>query len=106
MDVIALPNQLAWFYMTGRWGRATIDHRDGNPANNRWKNLRVATPSQNNANRRRPRNNTSGFKGVCLTRNAGNGRQPFARKGSRFASAGSHAESRPCKLFGEFARTD
>jgi hypothetical protein len=28
-------HQLAHLYMTGRWGRPMIDHRDGNSTNNR-----------------------------------------------------------------------
>jgi HNH endonuclease len=47
-------HQLAWLYETGRWGRPMIDHRDGDSTNNRWSNLRRATASQNNANRRLP----------------------------------------------------
>jgi hypothetical protein len=61
-------HRLAWFYKTGRWARPAIDHRDGDVGNNRWNNLRRATRSQNSANRRRPRNNTSGYKGVYLCR--------------------------------------
>jgi HNH endonuclease/AP2 domain len=64
-------NQLAWFYMKGRCGKPTIDHRDGDCTNNRWTNLRRATHSQNNANRRRPRHNTSGYKGVYPGRRPG-----------------------------------
>ena len=44
-------HQLAWLYMTGEWCPLLIDHRDGDPSNNRWGNLRRATVSQSNANR-------------------------------------------------------
>lgn len=40
------------------------DHEDRDGLNNRRSNLRAATPSQNQYNRRINRNNTSGFKGV------------------------------------------
>ena len=48
-----------------------IDHADGNPSNNRPANLREATRSQNNCNRRMQSNNTSGFKGVYLNKRIG-----------------------------------
>lgn len=43
-----------------------IDHINGDPHDNRLCNLRVSTYSENNANQRMKRNNTSGFKGVSL----------------------------------------
>ena len=107
-------HQLAWLYMTGEWGRPLIDHRDGNPLNNCWRNLRLSNYSNNNANRRRPQNNTSGFKGVTFDRQRGkwkaiitkNRHQKCLGRFStpREAHAAYLAAAR--LLFGKFARTE
>jgi hypothetical protein len=41
-----------------------IDHRDMDTGNNRVQNLRLATNSQNNQNKKAPRNSKTGVKGV------------------------------------------
>ncbi|WP_373324926.1 HNH endonuclease [Methylobacterium organophilum] len=61
-------HRLAWFYMTGKWPPEQLDHRDGCRSNNRWNNLRLATDSLNQANSKKPANNTSGYKGVYWNR--------------------------------------
>lgn len=59
-----LAHRLAWLWAHGEWPDGDIDHIDGDRANNRLSNLRIATRSQNLANTRRHRDNASGFKGV------------------------------------------
>lgn len=60
-----LAHRLIWAIVTGRDPGVTIDHIDGDRANNRWANLREATRSQNAMNRRVRSDNTSGATGVC-----------------------------------------
>jgi hypothetical protein len=43
-------HRIVWFLATGQQPPATIDHRDGDKANNLPVNLRAATPTLNNAN--------------------------------------------------------
>ncbi|MDO3431165.1 HNH endonuclease signature motif containing protein [Rhizobium sp. CBN3] len=57
-------HRLAWFYMTGQWPSALIDHENLLPGDNRWSNLRSATKSQNAANTHVSAGNSVGMKGV------------------------------------------
>lgn len=58
-------HRLAWFYVTGEWPSADVDHRNGTKDANGFANLRSASRSQNQQNRARPRaDNTSGYTGV------------------------------------------
>src|SRR6476469_6916709 len=60
-----LRSRLAWLWMTGAWPEQLIDHRDGDPTNDRWTNLRLATRTQNNGNRKKQKSNCkSSLKGV------------------------------------------
>ncbi len=65
-------HRLAWFYVTGNWPVLLIDHRDCNPSNNAFDNLREANHSQSSGNRRAMKKGTSGFKGATF--HAGVGR--------------------------------
>lgn len=54
--------RLIWLYMTGEWPKNLIDHKDRDPSNNRWSNLREATDSQNHQNS--AVRNSLGYKGI------------------------------------------
>lgn len=105
-------HRLAWLYMTGEWPPARLDHRNTDPADNRWKNLRPATATQNCANSRRPRNNRSGFKGVSWVERLGRWKAGVKCDGQFYylglfdspEAAHKAYRAKAKELFGEFAR--
>lgn len=62
-------HRVIFMWMEGRWPDPQIDHKDGDGLNNVWNNLREATASQNNYNRRAKKSNKSGYKGVHPVKN-------------------------------------
>lgn len=67
--------RLAWLYCHRRWPNPLADHKNRKRDDNRIRNLREATNTQNCTNVGMLRNNTSGFKGV--SRISGTRRKPF-----------------------------
>ena len=59
-----MVSRLAWLLIFAEWPSDEVDHVNGDKADNRISNLRLANRSQNNFNKHRPAHNTSGFKGV------------------------------------------
>jgi hypothetical protein len=104
--------RLAWLYMTGDWPPVEVDHRDLNFDNDRWLNLRAATQSQNSANRRRLRNNTTGHTGVRRRRTGWQARISVERRlitlGTFMTITEASAAYRAAKVeyFGEFGRIE
>lgn len=70
-NVRYMAHNLAWLLETGDWPKDQIDHENRNPDDNRFKNLREATGSENCANQIARSTNTSGFKGVSLHKKSG-----------------------------------
>ena len=89
-----------------------IDHIDGNGLNNRRENLRIVTKAQNQHNRKKSANNTSGFKGVFWHRAAGkwaaairlNGKRSHLGLYVRPEDAHAAYQSASERLHGEFGR--
>lgn len=90
------------------------DHINGNTLDNRRCNLRYATPSQNQANRRKQRNNTSGYKGVTWIKRTQEWRAQIMLNRKRHhlgyfetkeEAAQAYAQAAK-KMFGKYARTD
>jgi Demerecviridae HNH endonuclease len=109
-------HRLAFLWMTGHWPKYDIDHKNGNFRDNRWTNLREATPSQNLMNARTQKTGkfTSPYKGVsrCSDRPGKWQARICIHPGGflgRFDTP-EEAHAAYCKAarkhFGEFARTD
>ena len=63
VDGVSFQEHIAiWAIVTGEYPSGQIDHRDRDGLNNRWANLRLATASQQQANRRVF--NPTGYRGV------------------------------------------
>ena len=58
-------HRIAWLLVTKKdpWPYE-VDHRNNEPKDNYFTNLRKATPKQNSANRQKGKNNTSGHKSI------------------------------------------
>jgi hypothetical protein len=103
-------SRLAWLYVTGQWPSGEIDHINGDPSDNRFVNLRVASRSQNGANRGIHSNNQSGFKGVTKARNKWTAEVSFQKKKLRLGRFNTPQEAYAAYLgaskafHGEFAK--
>jgi hypothetical protein len=94
-----------------------VDHANRDALDNRRSNLRLATRSQNLANKRLLLRNTSGFKGVCFARSGPSSRPWVARLGvagreiwlgyfDEPAKAARAYDEAAEEHFGKFARTN
>lgn len=105
-------HRLAWLYVHGYWPTLSIDHVNGDRADNRIGNLREATPLQQTRNSKIPRHNTSGIKGVAWDRvrckwyafiNIEGRMHSLGRHDSIEEAAAARAAAER-RVFGEFAR--
>lgn len=64
-------HRIIWLYVTGHWPNPEIDHKNRNPTDNRWSNLRETGRLGNGKNLTIKKNNTSGHTGVGWHTKAG-----------------------------------
>lgn len=67
-NVLTTAHRVIWAMQTGSWPQGDIDHINGDRADNRWDNLREATRSQNNKNRRPIAGRSSPYLGVSWSK--------------------------------------
>lgn len=60
-----LVHRVIWLFHYGNWPDGPLDHIDGDPANNRIINLRIASQLENARNLGIPIHNKWGIMGVC-----------------------------------------
>ena len=106
--------RLAFLYVTGRWPKNEIDHKDGDTTNDRWDNLREATRNENMRNEKLHRDSGSGLKGVTWHKPSRRWRAQICVHYRRLAigyfdsaeAAHEAYKTKALELFGEFARLE
>ena len=108
-----MAHRLAWLIVMGDWPSEEIDHDNGDKSDNRWDNLRLASPTQNNQNT--VHSNLSGLIGASYHRGKGRYRAQIRVDGRRIflgwfataeqassayvqASLKHHGEFSPCRM--------
>lgn len=106
-------HKLAWWFVTGEWPNGYIDHKNLDKSDNRFANLRLASPSTNNANSPKRSGCSSRFKGVTRTRSGSwQANIGVNRKRKHLGTFRSEEEASAAYMaaavaaFGEFARAE
>lgn len=104
-------HRLAWLYVRGKWPNGSLDHIDGNKANNAIANLRIATSAQNAA-RRTTRRTVAPARGVMphgagfVARIHHAGKRHYLGYFATLKEASAAYEAAAKRIHGEFAHVE
>lgn len=109
-----MAHRIVWFLHYGSWPDTLIDHINGNPSDNRILNLRLARPTENQANAKKRVDNASGVKGVSFCATTGKWVASLHFNGRRVVNKASHSMDDAIKArregvrkyFGSFAHDE
>ena len=105
-----LMHRLSFLYMTGEFPEEEVDHRDGNPFNDKWDNLRAVSHSENMRNSCVRKRNKLGVKGVKKHVSGGyigyicKDKIIYEKWFKELEHAKNWREEKEIELFGEFRR--
>ena len=108
--ILYRAHRLAWLFMESKWPEGQIDHINSITNDNRWCNLREATPSQNKQNEGIRKDNISGYRGVSYykrikkwrARITANGKERWLGYYDNIEDAIKARKKAELKYFGEF----
>jgi hypothetical protein len=104
-------HRLAWLYVHGEWPAKSLDHIDGNKANNAISNLRLATSAQNAARRKTTRK-IAPSRGVFphgvgfVARIHKGGKRHYLGYFATAEAAKAAYEAKATEIYGEFAHVE
>lgn len=99
-------HRLAWLYVYGEFPEKDIDHINGIKNDNRIKNLRKCSKSENQKNRTKNKNNKSGFKGVHFDSNKKLYRARVRHNGKEIHLGYTKTQQEAYNLYCDFALTN
>jgi len=97
-------HRLVWLFIFNSYPTSQIDHINCKKDDNRLVNLRLATPAENQWNRGKPVNNTTGFKGVSWSKKSNKYQAQISKNGKKIHLGFFNSAEQASKAYKDFAK--